>query len=62
MGSQDQTNASFGGFNHILFMPGNRIIVNPIILSKKKHETLRSHLMLFLLDLQEQLLMFQDTK
>ena len=47
MGSQDQTNASFGGFNHIEFMPGNKIVVNPIILSKKKHETLRSHLMLF---------------
>lgn len=47
VGSQDQTNASFGGFNHIEFMSGNKIIVNPIILSKKKHETLRSHLMLF---------------
>tara|TARA_Y100000389_G_C17470776_1_gene530515 strand:- start:7606 stop:8595 length:990 start_codon:yes stop_codon:yes gene_type:complete len=47
VGSQDQTNAAFGGFNHIEFQPGNKIIVNPIILSKKKHETLRSHLMLF---------------
>ena len=47
VGSQDQTNASFGGLNHIEFMPGNKIVVNPIVLSKKKHETLRSHLMLF---------------
>ena len=36
VGSQDQTNASFGGFNHIEFMPGNKIVVNPIVLSKKK--------------------------
>ena len=47
VGSQDQTNAAFGGFNHIEFKPNNKIEVNPIILSQKKQHILRSHLMLF---------------
>ena len=47
VGSQDQTNAAFGGFNHIEFKPNNKIEVNPIILSQKKQYILRSHLMLF---------------
>lgn len=47
VGSQDQTNAAFGGFNHIEFLPGNKIVVEPLILSKNKIDILRSHLMLF---------------
>ena len=36
VGSQDQTNAAFGGFNHIEFLPGDKIVVEPIILAKNK--------------------------
>tara|TARA_B100000123_G_scaffold272303_1_gene254486 strand:+ start:1063 stop:2067 length:1005 start_codon:yes stop_codon:yes gene_type:complete len=47
VGSQDQTNAAFGGFNHIEFLPGDKIVVEPIILAKNKTDMLRSHIMLF---------------
>lgn len=47
VGSQDQTNAAFGGFNHIEFNKTKKIIVNPIILSKMKISKISSHLMLF---------------
>jgi D-glycero-alpha-D-manno-heptose-7-phosphate kinase len=47
VGSQDQTNAAFGGFNHIEFNKRRKITISPIILSKIKQNTLSSHLMLF---------------
>ena len=47
VGSQDQVNAAYGGFNHILFHPSDEISVRPVILPRPRLEELSSHLMLF---------------
>ena len=47
VGCQDQIIASYGGLNHITFLPNGRFTVNPIILPRKRIEELESHLMLF---------------
>jgi D-glycero-alpha-D-manno-heptose-7-phosphate kinase len=47
VGSQDQVNAAYGGFNHILFHPSEEISVRPVILPRPRLEELQSHLMLF---------------
>ncbi len=47
VGSQDQMQAAYGGFNHITFHDNGEIIVKPITLSAKRIEELQSHLMLF---------------
>jgi D-glycero-alpha-D-manno-heptose-7-phosphate kinase len=52
VGSQDQVNAAYGGFNHILFHPSDEISVRPVILPRSRLEELSSHLMLFYTGLQ----------
>jgi len=47
VGSQDQVNAAYGGFNHILFHPSDEISVRPVILPPARLKDLSSHLMLF---------------
>jgi len=47
VGSQDQTIASFGGFNRIEFDKVNKIQVTPLVVSSKKLEYLQNNLMLF---------------
>ena len=47
VGSQDQVSASYGGFNHISFMPNGEILVRPITISRERIQELNSHLMLF---------------
>ena len=47
VGSQDQVQASYGGFNHITFRPDGEIILKPVTLSSKKIKDLENHLMLF---------------
>jgi D-glycero-alpha-D-manno-heptose-7-phosphate kinase len=47
VGSQDQVNAAYGGFNHILFHPSEEISVRPVILPNARLHDLMSHLMLF---------------
>ena len=47
VGSQDQTLATFGGFNKISFLRDGTINVIPITISKEKSDELQSHLMLF---------------
>ena len=47
VGSQDQTLATFGGFNKILFLRDGTINVIPLTISKEKSDELQSHLMLF---------------
>ena len=47
VGSQDQVNAAYGGFNHIYFHPSDEISVRPVILPRARLEDLASHLMLF---------------
>jgi D-glycero-alpha-D-manno-heptose-7-phosphate kinase len=47
VGSQDQVNAAYGGFNHILFHSSDEISVRPVILPRARLEELSSHLMLF---------------
>jgi D-glycero-alpha-D-manno-heptose-7-phosphate kinase len=47
VGSQDQVSASYGGFNHISFMPNGEIFVRPITISRERIQELNSHLMLF---------------
>jgi D-glycero-alpha-D-manno-heptose-7-phosphate kinase len=47
VGSQDQTLAAFGGFNHIDFLQDGNIQVHPIILPVARLNELQSHLMLF---------------
>lgn len=46
VGSQDQTIASFGGFNKIVF-EDDQIHIRPITLNSKKSQLLQDHLMLF---------------
>lgn len=47
VGSQDQVNAAYGGFNHILFHQSEEISVRPVILPHARQKELASHLMLF---------------
>jgi D-glycero-alpha-D-manno-heptose-7-phosphate kinase len=47
VGSQDQTIATYGGFNKIEFSGHHNIVVNPIIISQDRLSKLQSHLMLF---------------
>jgi len=47
VGSQDQTNAAFGGLNRIDFGGANEIIVKPLILRPEILERLQQHIMLF---------------
>ncbi len=47
VGSQDQVNAAYGGFNHILFHPSQEISVRPVILPPDRLKDLSAHLMLF---------------
>ena len=47
VGSQDQVNAAYGGFNHITFHPSGEISVRPVIIPPDRQNELTSHLMLF---------------
>jgi len=47
VGSQDQTNAAFGGFNKIEFGGKEKIHVQPITISEEKLNLLQNNLMLF---------------
>ncbi|MDH3316268.1 MAG: kinase [Gammaproteobacteria bacterium] len=47
VGSQDQTNAAFGGFNRIDFGGDHEILVKPLILRPDRLERLQQHIMLF---------------
>lgn len=47
VGSQDQTCAAFGGFNHIEFGGIQEIAVQPIMISQEKLALLQNHFMLF---------------
>lgn len=47
VGSQDQTVASFGGFNKIEFGGSQKVTVYPIILAQDRLHSLEEHLMLF---------------
>ena len=47
VGSQDQVNAAYGGFNHITFHQSGEISVRPVIVPSDRLEELTSHLMLF---------------
>lgn len=47
VGSQDQTAASFGGFNRIQFGGPQVIAVTPMVLSQERVKELEGHLMLF---------------
>ena len=46
VGSQDQTAASYGGLNHIVFNENGSIDVYPVTIKKKRLELLNSHLFL----------------
>lgn len=50
VGSQDQTIASFGGFNKIEFGGNSKLIVNPITLSTSRFNEFQSHLILVFSD------------
>lgn len=47
VGSQDQTSAAHGGFNHIIFHRNNDISVHPVLVPTPRVEELNNHLMLF---------------
>jgi D-glycero-alpha-D-manno-heptose-7-phosphate kinase len=47
VGSQDQTIAAYGGFNHISFSGNHTIDVRPVVLSKEKEDYLLDRLVLF---------------
>lgn len=47
VGYQDQTLASYGGFNHITFQKNGSIVVKPVTLNVKRISELQNHLMLF---------------
>lgn len=47
VGSQDQTSAAHGGFNHIIFHPNKEISIHAMTLSHERVQKLNSHLMLF---------------
>ncbi len=46
VGSQDQTAAAYGGFNHILFRQDGEIEVHPITVSESRINELNKHLLL----------------
>lgn len=47
VGSQDQVLTTYGGLNHITFLPNGEISVKPITISTDRMKELNSHLMLF---------------
>jgi D-glycero-alpha-D-manno-heptose-7-phosphate kinase len=47
VGSQDQVQAAYGGFNHVTFQPNGEIVVMPVTVSRERLDELTSHLMLF---------------
>lgn len=47
VGSQDQTLAAYGGFNHIEFLPNGEINVKPLTLHPERLKDFNAHLMLF---------------
>jgi D-glycero-alpha-D-manno-heptose-7-phosphate kinase len=47
VGSQDQTLAAYGGFNHVNFMQNGEVSVRPIIMSSEAMHHFNDHLMLF---------------
>ncbi len=47
VGSQDQVLASYGGFNHISFLPNGEVSVRPVTVTPDRVRELNSHLMLF---------------
>lgn len=47
VGSQDQVQAAFGGFNHITFLPNGEVSVRPVTVPRERMQELNSHLMLF---------------
>lgn len=47
VGSQDQTLAAYGGFNHVNFMQNGDISVRPVIMSAEAMHHFNDHLMLF---------------
>ncbi len=46
VGSQDQTAAAYGGFNHIIFRQDGEIEVHPVTISKERVSMLNKHLLL----------------
>jgi D-glycero-alpha-D-manno-heptose-7-phosphate kinase len=47
VGSQDQSLAAYGGFNHIQFLQNGEISARPVILAAERIREINSHLMLF---------------
>ena len=47
VGSQDQTLAAYGGFNHVQFLQNGEIAVRPVIMTTERSHQLNAHLMLF---------------
>lgn len=47
VGSQDQTLAAYGGFNHVQFLQNGEISVRPVIMTSERSHQLNAHLMLF---------------
>lgn len=47
VGSQDQTLAAYGGFNHVNFMQNGDVSVRPVIMSAEAMHHFNDHLMLF---------------
>jgi D-glycero-alpha-D-manno-heptose-7-phosphate kinase len=47
VGSQDQTLAAYGGFNHVDFLPNGTISVRPVVMSSEAMHHFNDHLMLF---------------
>ena len=47
VGSQDQTLAAYGGFNHVNFMQNGEVSVRPVIMSSEAMHHFNDHLMLF---------------
>lgn len=50
VGSQDQTAASFGGFNKIDFGGNHKISITPIIITAERLKNFENHLLLFFTD------------
>ncbi len=46
VGSQDQANAVYGGFNHIQFMTSGEILINPVTISQNKLREFNDNLLL----------------
>lgn len=47
VGSQDQTLAAYGGFNHVEFLTNGEIAVHPVTISVNRTQELNDHLLLF---------------